>query len=77
MSEERVEKLSKLWLIMILRLGDPKLEACRKVKGGTEIKCYNSSPVYCISAAAWSMAVVENATMLGVEVAVETTFIRG
>ena len=29
-SEERVEKLGKLWLIMILRLRDPKLEAFRR-----------------------------------------------
>ena len=35
-----------------------------------------TSPVYCVSAAAWSMAVVENATIFGVEVAVDTTFAR-
>ena len=76
--KEGVEQLGELWLVMILRLRDPELKACTKImmslKRGniSQHPWHNHSPVYWVSAAAWSTVVVENPTILGVEVAVDT-----
>ena len=76
--KEGIEQLGELWLVMILRLRDPELKACTKImmslKRGniSQHPWHNHSPVYWVSAAAWSTVVVENPTILGVEVAVDT-----